>query len=166
MLADYPFRIFYGLAFIFLGSCAQITPNATPTTTLETNIRIPSQTDWVDHGIILEAGSEGEWDYYLWGGFAFSVVKKEATYYFYYQGSSDYRTEYDETVLWRAIGVATSRDGIHFSKHAENPVLTWFPQQYGEEGAVSSGVTLGQQGEIVMYYGANTQESRTTVNAD
>src|SRR5688572_2640456 len=130
------------------------------------SVRLPSQADWVDQGIILEAGADGDWDHYLWGGFAFSVIKKDGTYYLYYQGSSDYRTEYDETVLWRAIGVATSRDGIHFSKHAENPVLTWFPQQYGEEGAVSSGVTLGQQGEIVMYYGANTQESRTTVNAD
>src|SRR5687768_18585171 len=77
MLADYLFRIFYGLVLILLSSCARITPDATPTTTLETNIRIPSQTDWVDHGIILEAGDEGEWDYYLWGGFAFSVVKKE-----------------------------------------------------------------------------------------
>jgi len=35
---------------------------------------------------------EGEWDYYLWGGFAFSVIKKDDTYFLYYQGSSDYRT--------------------------------------------------------------------------
>jgi len=166
MLADYPFRVFYGLAFIFLSSCARITLNSTPTTTLETNIRIPSQTDWVDHGIVLEAGSEGEWDYYLWGGFAFSVVKKEDTYYLYYQGSSEYRTEYDETVLWRAIGAATSSDGVHFSKHESNPILAWFPNQYGEEGAVSSGVTLGEQGETILFYGANTSESDTSVNSD
>jgi hypothetical protein len=120
----------------------------------------------VDYGIILEAGTEGEWDYYLWGGFAFSVINKDGLYFLYYQGSSDYRTEYDETVLWRAIGVATSSDGIHFSKHEDNPILTWFPNQYGEEGAVSSGVTLGENGETVLFYGANTQESDTTVNAD
>jgi hypothetical protein len=127
---------------------------------------IPSQSDWVDQGIIIEAGAEGEWDYYLWGGFAFSVIKKDDTYYLYYQGSSDYRTEYDETVLWRAIGVATSSDGINFTKYAGSPVLTWFPNQYGEEGAVSSGVTLGERGEVFFFYGANTQESPTTVNAD
>jgi hypothetical protein len=69
------------------------------TPTLKTDIHIPAQSDWVDHGIILEARAEGEWDYYLWGGFAISVIKRESAYYFYYQGSSDYRTEFDETVL-------------------------------------------------------------------
>ena len=131
-----------------------------------TEIHIPSQSDWVDYGTILEAGAEDDWDYYLWGGFAFSVIKKDGLFYLYYQGSSDYRTEYDETVLWRAIGVATSDDGIHFSKYEGNPILTWFPNQYGEEGAVSSGVTLGDYGETVLFYGANTKESVITVNAD
>src|ERR671912_1919095 len=125
MLPDYRLPIFYGLVFILLSNCSRITPTTIPNTALETNIRIPSQTDWVDHGTILEAGSQGEWDYYLWGGFAFSVIKKEDTYYLYYQGSSDYRTEYDQTVLWRAIGVANSSDGVRFSKHKINPILTW-----------------------------------------
>ena len=62
--------------------------------------------------------------------------------------------------------MATSKDGIHFTKYEDNPVLTWFPNQYGEEGAVSSGVTFGEQGEIILFYGANTQESPITVNAD
>ena len=130
------------------------------------DIHIPKQAEWVDYGIIFEAGMEGEWDYYLWGGFAFSVIKKDETYFLYYQGSSDYRTEYEETVLWRSIGVATSKDGIHFTKYEGNPVLTWFPNQYGEEGAVSSGVTLGKQEETILFYGANTQEGPTSVNAD
>jgi hypothetical protein len=134
--------------------------------TPESDVHIPTQSDWVDYGTILEAGGEGEWDLYLWGGFAFSVLKSGETYYLYYQGSSDYRTEFDETVLWRAIGVATSQDGIHFTKYESNPILTWFPNQNGEEGAVSSGVTLGEQGETILFYGANTQESPITVNAD
>ena len=141
-------------------------PMLTPGTESESNITIPAQSEWVDYGTILEAGLEGEWDLYLWGGFAFSVMKKDSTYYLYYQGSSDYRTEFDETVLWRAIGVATSPDGIHFTKYEGNPVLTWFPNQSGEEGAVSSGITVGEQGDTFLFYGANTQESRTTVNAD
>jgi hypothetical protein len=138
----------------------------TETQPSESNIRIPTQSDWVDYGTILEAGVVGEWDLYLWGGFAFSVIKRDSTYYLYYQGSSDYRTEIDETVLWRTIGVATSQDGIHFKKYENNPILTWFPNQNGEEGAVSSGVTLGEQGETILFYGANTQEGPTSVNAD
>jgi hypothetical protein len=170
------------LTLLFAASCSN-TPStqpsetnlpeaaATPTQLLETEppeskIRIPEQTDWVDYGTIFKAGSEGQWDYYLWGGFAFSAIKKDGVYYLYYQGASDYRTEFDETVLWRAIGVATSDDGIHFSKYEGNPILTWFPNQYGEEGAVSSGVTLGEHGEMFLFYGANTQEGATTVNAD
>jgi len=149
------------------------TPSATPTPTAltetqtpESSVRIPAQSDWVDYGIFLEAGAPGEWDLYLWGGFAFSALKKDGTYYLYYQGASDYRTEFDETILWRAIGVATSQDGINFAKYDGNPILTWFPNQNGEEGAVSSGVTLGEQGETILFYGANTQESSITVNAD
>jgi hypothetical protein len=177
------FNLFTILALALLAQgCTTATPTRPPATNLpdpesppthitatiqpEPSIRIPAQEDWVDHGIILEAGVQGEWDLYLWGGFAFSVIKKDATYYLYYQGSSDYRTEFDETVLWRAIGVATSADGIHFNKYEGNPILTWFPNQYGEEGAVSSGVTVGEQGETILFYGANTQESPITVNAD
>jgi hypothetical protein len=136
------------------------------TPAVKSSIDIPAQSDWVDYGTIFEAGMEGEWDLYLWGGFAFSVIKREDTYYLYYQGSSDYRTEYDETVLWRAIGVATSPDGIHFTKYEGNPILTWSPNQSGEEGAVSSGITVGEQGDTFLFYGANIQASRTTVNAD
>ena len=150
----------FWFVFIFMIGCSNLGPPLT------TDIHIPAQSEWVDQGIILEAGAEGEWDYYLWGGFAFSVIKKDGTYYLYYQGSSDYRTEYDETVLWRAIGVATSTDAIHFTKYAGGPILTWFPNEYGEEGAVSSGITLGEQGETILFYGANTQASSTTISAD
>jgi hypothetical protein len=142
-----------------------VTP--TPITqTPESNIRIPAQSDWVDYGVIFGAGVEGEWDWYLWGGFAFSLLKRDGIYYLYYQGSSDYRTEFDETVLWRAIGVATSEDGIHFTKYKGNPILTWSPNQNGEEATVSSGITIGEQGDIFLFYGANTQESPITVSAD
>jgi len=145
---------------IFIIGCSNL--ESPPTT----EIHIPAQSEWVDHGIILEAGAGGDWDHYLWGGFAFSAIKKDGTNYLYYQGSSDYRTEYDETVLWRAIGVATSADGLHFTKYVGNPILTWFPNQYGEEGAVSSGITLGEQGETMLFYGANTQASPSGVHAD
>jgi hypothetical protein len=165
MLNKFSLKNFHWI-ILFLISITYSCSSAIPVLPEDLNIKIPSQADWVDQGIILDAGMEGEWDYYLWGGFAFSAIKKDGTYYLYYQGSSDYRTEFDESVLWRAIGVATSSDGIHFSKYEGNPVLTWFPNQYGEEGAVSSGITIGDQNETFLFYGANTQESDITVNAD
>jgi hypothetical protein len=155
------------IIIILLQGCSTSTPTSTPAAKpLELKIHIPTQADWIDYGIILKAGPQGAWDYYLWGGFAFSVLKNDGTYFLYYQGASDYRSENDETVLWRTIGVATSTDGIHFSKYEGNPILTWSPNQYGEEGAVSSGVTLDEEGKTFLFYGANTQESPNSVNAD
>ena len=129
-------------------------------------MKLPDPDDWVDYGTIFSAGAEGEWDHLLWGGFAASVVKKDNLYYLYYQGSEYYQGEPDESVMWRAIGAAVSSDGINFKKYSGNPVLTWFPNENGEEGAVSSGVTLGEDGNVVLYYGANTKESATTVNSN
>jgi hypothetical protein len=137
---------------------------------LDSDVQIPSQSDWVDYGPIFEAGADGEWDHLLWGGFTNTAVKRDGAFYLYYQGASGIRVEPDETVEWRAIGVATSQDGINFTKFDENPVVTWFPSGYpsgnGEEGAASGGVTLDGDGNIVMFYGANTAASPTSVHAD
>lgn len=149
------------LIFIMAGSGAGATSLA-PTEQL----RIPAQEEWKDYGPIFKAGAEGQWDYYLWGGFAGSAIKKNGKYYLYYQGASGYRTAYDETVTWRAIGVAVSSDGINFSKYSGNPVITWFPNKNEEEGAVSAAVALDQNDEFVMYYGANSEQTATLVNAD
>jgi hypothetical protein len=131
-----------------------------------TEVTIPAQDDWIDYGLIFEAGAPGDWDYYLWGGFAAAAIKFEGTYYLYYQGASGYQIEPDETVTGRTIGVATSADGISFAKLPDNPVVTWSPFDHGEEGAVSAGVTLDAEQRIALYYGANIMESETTVNAD
>jgi hypothetical protein len=140
--------------------------STSPAYAVEGSIQVPDPNDWIDYGTILSAGDVGEWDHILWGGFAASVIKKGNLYYLYYQGSEFYQGAPDHTVMWRAIGVAVSSDGINFKKHTGNPVLTWFPNKYGEEGAVSSGVTLDKDNNVVLYYGANRQESATTVNAD
>jgi chitodextrinase len=129
-------------------------------------IPIPTQQDWTDYGVVLSAGALGEWDYQLFGGFTGTVVKRDGTFYLYYQGARGYRLIDDETVTWRAIGVATSPDGINFTKSDSNPVVVWFPTMEGEEGAASGGATLDESGEIVLYYGANTAETSTLVNAD
>jgi hypothetical protein len=153
------------LLLLFTISQAGCVPTS-PQLLSEVEISIPAQSDWVDYGTIFSQGDEGEWDYYLYGGFTNTVVKKDGVFYLYYQGASDYQTAFDETVLWRAIGVATSPDGMNFTKYDGNPIITWFPNEEGEEGAVSGGVTLNEDGEFILYYGANTALNSTTVNAD
>ncbi len=126
---------------------------------------VPAQGDWVDCGPILFEGNEGDWDRYLWGGFAHSFVKKGDTFYLYYQGSLDY-DDAEGTVTWRSIGVATSTDGIRYTRYAGNPVLTWFPNTNIEEGAVSGGAFVDSSGQIAIYYGANTWAGGSSVSAD
>jgi hypothetical protein len=143
---------------IILSACA-------PTHTFEANTMIPIQSDWVDCGPIFSAGAEGAWDYYLWGGFASTVVKKDGIFYLYYQGSDGY-DDIEHTVTWRSIGVATSSDGFNFNKYEHNPILTWFPRNNLEEGAVSGGAFIDATGEIAIYYGANRWIGGSEVNAD
>jgi hypothetical protein len=143
----------------------RVTREPAPTSAQGHQVQIPSQSDWLDCGPILGAGEDGEWDYYLWGGFAASVVRKNDTFYLYYQGAAGYDDD-EGTVTWRSIGVATSPDGIHFTKYAGNPVRTWFPNNNLEEGAVSAGAFLDTTSEIALYYGANTWAGGSSVNAD
>jgi hypothetical protein len=126
-------------------------------------ISIPKPTDWVDYGPIFEAGAEGAWDFNL-NGLA-SVVKKKDTYYLYYVGSDGYRSDDGEAARHRAIGLATSTDGIRFTKYSANPVMTHAPFNGEEEGANSAGVTLNTVGEFVMYYGA-AFGPKDQINAD
>lgn len=131
-----------------------------------TSLAIPPESDWVDHGLIFSHGAEGEWDNILWGGFAGCVTKKDGLFYLYYQGSDGY-DDVAGTVTHRAIGVATSSDGLSFQKHPSNPIITYSPTGNIEEGAVSCGVSQEGQ-DIVMYYGANRSTSPTSpyVNAN
>ncbi|MEE9563151.1 MAG: hypothetical protein V3W50_08790, partial [Thermoanaerobaculia bacterium] len=133
-------------------------------TAVAANLAIPAESEWTDYGTILEPGEVGDWDLQLSGAFAGSAIKRGGTYFLYYQGACCYRIS-DDTPTFRAVGVATSPDGINFTKHSGNPVLTWSPNNGGEEGAVSSGVVV-DGGEVVFYYGANTEETSSTINAD
>jgi hypothetical protein len=128
-------------------------------------ILIPQPDAWTDHGTIFDAGQAGDWDQYLWGGFAGCAVKRGGTTFVYYQGANGYSDAFG-TVTYRAIGLATSSDGLTFSKHPANPVLTWFPNNALEEGAVSCGASVTSAGTIWLYFGANEMISSSLVNAD
>jgi hypothetical protein len=125
---------------------------------------IPVPNDWVDYGPVLEAGAEGEWDFMFAGITPASVVKKDGTYFFYYVAADGYRS-FDGGPRHRSIGVATSQDGIHFTKYDNNPIMTHRPFNGEEEGANSAGITLDKEGRFVMVYGA-AMGPRELINAD
>jgi glycosyltransferase involved in cell wall biosynthesis len=126
---------------------------------------IPGPDDWVDYGPILEKGDEGEWDFSFAGITPASLIKKDGTYYLYYVGADGYRS-FDGGPRYRSIGVATSEDGIKYQKYEGNPIMTHSPLSHEEEGANSAGITLDQQGNFIMYYGAAIGETDTTINAN
>jgi hypothetical protein len=126
-----------------------------PADPVSISMSIPTLNDWQAGTIAFSHGLEGEWDYYLWGGFANSLIKRDNTYYLYYQGSPTY-DDLCDSVAYRGIGVATSTDGIHWVKSDKNPVISWSSQGSVEEGAVSSAAWIGPDGRIYVYYGANT----------
>jgi len=129
-----------------------------------TDSLIPQPGDWVDYGHILEAGAEGEWDF-LWADASpGSIVKKEGTYYFYFIAADGY-TAIEGEPRHRAIGLATSLDGIHYTKYPGNPILTHSPFNGEEEGANSAGVTDRPIGNFVMYYGGAMGE-REIIRSD
>ncbi len=133
-----------------------------PVSAQPTALDIPAQSDWIDHGIIFNSGPEGAWDNILWGGFAGCVTKKDGLFYLYYQGSDDY-DDAAGTVTNRAIGVATSTDGINFQKYGSNPVVSYSPNNNIEEGAVSCGISMDGT-EMIMYYGANLAANSTATS--
>ncbi|MFQ5963710.1 MAG: hypothetical protein ACE5KZ_05440, partial [Candidatus Scalinduaceae bacterium] len=118
---------------------------------------------------MLSRGNPGEWDYspaVAQPGFHVgSVVKKNGVYYMYYQGAPDARS--DDGPAFRAIGVATSADGINFTKYSGNPIIT-FSSGKGineeEEGAEFPVATLDSNGEFLLYWGANVAINQSSVD--
>lgn len=122
----------------------------------------PPLSDWVDRGIVLEPGPPGSWDVRLEGAISpATAVKKGDTYFLYYVGADGDRSS-DGGPRHRALGVATSDDGIHFTKYAGNPVITYLPHNNEEEGVFSAGVTLDDSGNLVLYYAACIASNSTS----
>jgi len=118
---------------------------------------IPKESEWEDRGIILKAGHPGSWDVRLEGMLSpCTVIKKQDTYFLYYIGSDGDRgpPHNDDGPRHRKLGVATSSNGINFTKYSGNPILTYSPNNNEEEGIFSAGTTLDDNGNIILYYSA------------
>ncbi len=123
---------------------------------------IPQADEWSSEQVVLVAGPEESWDNRLYGQISpCTVVKKNGTYFLYYIGADGNRTT-DGGPANRALGVATSKDGIHFKKFKNNPILIHQPQHNQEEGVFSAGSIMDEDGDILLYFGATRASNAHT----
>lgn len=90
---------------------------------------------------VLTAGAQGEWD--AAGIERVAVIRLKA---------DDWRMWYACTGQRRSIGLATSKDGVHWTKHPRNPVLE--PTEPWEETYLSPSSVLQVNGKFYLYYWA------------
>ncbi len=96
-----------------------------------------------DHNPVLIHGEPGSWDeIYMACPF---IVRHAEIFYLFYQGLN--------TNGIKAIGVATSDDGYHFTKYGSNPVLK--PDGHGFDAyGIGQPVVVKNDSGWVMYYNA------------
>ena len=128
---------------------------------------IPGPGAWTEQGIILTPGSG--WESFGKEGFGISgIVHTNGTFYLYYTGASGPRSN-DGGAANRALGVATSTDGINFTRYSGNPILTHQPSgghcNQQEEGIVGGAAVLDDNGDVVLFYGGLTATSCTGVKS-
>lgn len=130
---------------------------------------LPEPGDWTDLGPVLDTGPFGAWDALMEGITPSAIVRRDGRFLLYYVGSHDYIADTANVgPAGRALGVATSDDGLTWTKAASNPVIAYSPTDNPEEGAVSAGMVVDAGGRLLAYYGANAAErsSAILVNAD
>ena len=116
-------------------------------------VSVPAASDWVDQGTIIAPGQSGSWDANLGGSISpATVIKKNGIFYLYYVAADGFRA--DGGPRHRAMGVATSNDGVNFTKHPSNPILTYKHKTAEDAGVFSAGATLDASGNVVLYYAA------------
>ncbi|MCC7408374.1 MAG: Ig-like domain-containing protein, partial [Phycisphaeraceae bacterium] len=127
-------------------------------------LAIPQAGDWVDRGLVFSAGPLGEaWDGLMEDYTPCSILKKGDTYYLYYVGSDNYISQLDNIGPGnRFVGVATSTDGVNWTKYASNPVLTWSVAGNPEEGVPAAGFFFDTNGDFLTYYSASHAATATT----
>jgi hypothetical protein len=131
-------------------------------------VAIPVQSEWADQGVAIARGASGAWDWRLSGATSPSaMIKKNGTYFLYFISARGNRNE-DGGPAYRTLGVATSTDGITFTKYAGNPILT---HRIGvgdqeEAGIFSATAFVDDDGTVVLYYGGMEETSPGSVDGD
>ena len=126
---------------------------------------IPVASDWTPAVAAVNAGTVGQWDVRIGGAISPCVcLKKNDTWYLFYIGADGDRSS-DGGPRHRALGMATSTDGVNFVKAGNNPVITHLPSSGEEEGVFSAGGFVEASGRLVIYYGAMEDQGGGSVDA-
>ncbi|UCG86412.1 MAG: hypothetical protein JSW71_21335 [Gemmatimonadota bacterium] len=143
---------------------AETTFDVTCTSLNTGEVAIPIPTDWTDWGTALSPGPAGSWDRLL--NRPATMVKKNDVFYLYYIGASGNRA--DGGPANRKLGVATSTDGISFTRYSGNPVVTHAVgiPNCDECGVFSAGAFVDDDGTVVMYYGGMEETDPGSVDGD
>ena len=143
------------------------------------SVKIPTQSQFEDHGAVLTGGDCGRWDW--WMGAPLAVMRQGDTYYLYYQGQDGSRpdSECDDGGQQRNrfIGLATANknnrtDADDWSKSSANPIVKHQPAGgraaglSGEGGVIGGGSPGIIDGTFILYFGGMEEFSYESVDSD
>jgi hypothetical protein len=126
-------------------------------------ILIPERSDWSSPKEIvgLRLGPQGSWDDFQPGAITpCTIINLSGTYYLYYVGS-DGKRDHDNGPAHRKLGLATSSNGINFTKYDGNPILSWSPSNNDEEGIFGAKALL-IDGTVHLYINTTSAANATT----
>jgi hypothetical protein len=136
------------------------------------SVQLPQPDEWTDHGIIVAAGKKGDWDERIYPGISSpstAVVSGREILLYYIAAAGD-RTS-DGGPARRSVGLLSGSGARSYSKYAQNPVISFFPNPEGcngeEEGIWRATAALHGGPETIIYFGGLTQTScRGSVQSD
>lgn len=110
---------------------------------------------WTPHEPVLPAGPAGAWDES--GNWAPDIIEVDGVYYCYYTGSDRNNNQ--------AIGLATSTDLLHWTKHPANPVVVpgpWSDIAVGKDVAGRDAMVFADtaRNRYLLYYTATMADGR------
>jgi hypothetical protein len=130
---------------------------------------VPNKGDWSPIAKAISPNpSPGTWDHILWGAASPStMVKFNGTYFLYYIGGEGDTGNPEYNPIRRSLGVATSSNGIQFTKYGSNPVITYTTTGGAvvEEG-VGGATAIVVGSTIHLYYAAIRSTGGEVVDLD
>lgn len=136
---------------------SQSTPGRAVFDNLSWHPLVPNKGDWsIPTTAISPNPTPGTWDYLLYGTASPStMVKFNGTYFLYYIGADGEMGPPSYEASHRSLGVATSTNGVNFTKYNSNPIITYTTTggAAAEEG-IGSATAIVVGNTIHLYYGA------------